>query len=60
MIVNNNKTLIVNNISERDNISIKQRNMIVKVIDASVDQNASGAAEYTWNGDSWDLINSEV
>lgn len=60
MIVNNNKTLIVNNISERNNISIKTKNMTVKVIDATLDQNTSGSAEYSWNGNSWVLINSET
>lgn len=60
MIVNNNKTLIVNTITERDNINIKTRNMTVKVIDASLDQNVSGTAEYSWNGNSWVLINSEM
>lgn len=59
MVVNKNSHLVVNNITERNNISVKTKNMKVTVKDAALDANASGHAEYYWDGLNWILLNPE-
>lgn len=48
MIISSNKTITVNNISERNSIELKTRGLRVIVLDASAD-NISGKAIYAWD-----------
>lgn len=55
MIVSGNRTITVNNITERNNIEIKTRGLRVIVLDAILD-NINGKAIYAWDTSSNSFI----